>query len=215
MTHRTQPRLTPNANAGCRSLSALASEPPTTKAEDMEMNTLDNKHINGKNADDEPPPAPAAAHKQANVSLKQEGLKLLFAASQIEAYLEDKDADAEANSAEAQAEAPSSSSSTAVSNGTVAGAVDLESRISKWQRNRSIRSSFSCLRMIPRPRAKPSLPLRTRTRPFLNSYTGSLPRRSVNPSFTGFPMASRSLLRISNDSVARFSPRILPCGLIE
>ena len=66
------------------------------------------------------PPAPA--REQADFAPKPEGLKLLFAASQIETNPEDKDADA--NGAEAQAEAPSSS--TVVSNGTVAGAVDLD-----------------------------------------------------------------------------------------
>ena len=68
---------------------------------------------------------PAQAHKQADVPQKQEGLKLLFAASQIETNPEDKDADA--NGAEAQAEAPSSSTVAVVSNGTVTGTAGLES----------------------------------------------------------------------------------------
>ncbi len=70
------------------------------------------------------PPAPA--HEQADFGPKPEGLKLLFAASQIETNPGDKDA--EANGAEAQAADASSITDVSVSNGVVAGTADFESR---------------------------------------------------------------------------------------
>ena len=70
------------------------------------------------------PPAPA--REQADFAPKPEGLKLLFAASQIETNPADKDA--EANGADAQAADASSITDVSVSNGVVAGTADFESR---------------------------------------------------------------------------------------
>ncbi len=85
-------------------------------------------HVKNSNGD----APPAQPHEQAGAAPEPEGLKLLFAASQIEETdPEDKDAKAEANTISTEAQVPSISSITVVSNGTGDVAADLESGIGR------------------------------------------------------------------------------------
>eukprot|EP00985_Skeletonema_marinoi_P011547 scaffold5490_cov148-Skeletonema_marinoi.AAC.7 len=136
----------------------------------------DSKDVYIKKADAATTPTPTQA---AAAAAAPDGLDLLFAASQAEAETKLKCKESDANSAGA--------GDGAKGNEPVVG--DDESRDNDNE-----------------PENLATAALKNQKRAFHNSSTRSLSFRSVSPSFTGFPMASRSSLQTRNDSLVRFFP---------